>query len=163
MRILTMPRPRSAHRNHSDFELWSADTSEGYRVIKHVAFAYGESRVARGEWRRVFDELTGAHKGYQAVAPRHDVTASSDASRAALAPPEMKANAGLLGRSRTGSMKPGDPRRIGRVHPKSGRLLPAEDFIERTQELVKLYPRSANFRTGDRAVRVYPKAPLEQR
>ena len=148
-----MARPRIRNSNLSDFQLFSSDVALGWRVIRRVAFAYGEQRCARGEFRRVYDEFRN-HIGYQPV-QRQDATVNSDPSRAALGVPEMKANAGLMGRSRTKGLRPED--RVGRVHPKSGRLLPAEDFVERAQELVKLYPRSANFRTGDRAVRVYPR------
>lgn len=79
----------------------------------------------------------------------------------------MKALAGLMGRSRTARMR--ETERIGRQHPKSGRLLPEEDFVERTEVLVHdIYPQSANFamvdgRFGDRAVRVYPKAATKAR
>lgn len=152
---MARPRNRNKDRITSDFHLFSADVSAGWRVIQRVSFAYGEHRCALGEFRRVYDEFR-RHVGYQSVEQRYDSTTGSDMSRAALAAPEMKANAGLMGRSRTKGLS--GPDREGRVHPKSGRLLPAEDFIERAQELVKQYPHSAN-RGGDRAVRVYPKGP----
>lgn len=157
-----MPRPRNRqrYRNTSDFLLYSADISAGWRVLQRVSYAYGEHRCKLGEFCRVFDEF---HRlvGYQAVEARHDATATNGPSRAALGEPEMMANAGLMGRSRTAGLREMD--RVGRHHPKSGRLLPEEDFIERAKALVKAYPHSANFhdmkRRGisDRAVRVYPK------
>jgi hypothetical protein len=157
-----MARPRI--RKSSNLYLYSADTGEGWRQIKIVSFVYGEERVAKGEWSHVYDPLTHRLAGYQPVERRFDSTDSSDASHAALLQPEMKANAGLMGRSRTAGMREMD--RVGRVHPKSHRLLPEEDFIERVQVLVsEIYPQSANFakvngRSGDRAQRAYPKAPV---
>lgn len=145
-----MARPRN--RNLSDFHLYSADPS--WNHIKNVSYAYGEHRCSLGEWHRVHNGF-GVHVGYRPLEKVHDSTVSSDPSRAALGAPEMKAMAGLMGRSRTKGLRPHD--REGRVHPKSGRLLAAEDFVERTEELVKMYTQFAN-RGGDRAVRVYPKA-----
>jgi hypothetical protein len=137
----------------------------GWRVIQRVSYAYGEHRAKLGEFRRLCDGF-GRMIGYQAVEARHDATANSDPSSAALGVREMQANAGLLGRSRTAGLREMD--RVGRHHPVSGRVLPEEDFIERTQELVKAYTASANYRdmktrgVSDRAVRVYPKAPVQQ-
>jgi hypothetical protein len=160
-----MARPRI--RNSSNLHLYSADTGEGYRLIKIVSSSYGEERVAKGEWRRLYDPMLHRLVGYQPVERRFDVTESSDPSHATLLQPEMKANAGLFGRSRTQGMRAQD--REGRMHPKSHRLLPEEDFVERVQVLVReIYPQSANFADinlkrpglapgGDRAVRMYPK------
>jgi hypothetical protein len=153
---MARPRNRNPHRTTSDFHLFSADTSAGWRIIQRVSYAYGESRRAHGEFRRVHDEF-GRHVGYQAMEQRHDATVSSDPSRAALCVPEMKANAGLFGGSRTARLQEMD--RVGRHHPQSGRLLPEEDFVERAKMKVKLWPWPAN-RGGDRAVRVYPKTAL---
>lgn len=160
----TMARPRNRnrqrYRNTSDFLLYSADMSAGWRVIQRVSYAYGEHRCKLGEFRRIFDQFNRL-VGYQAVAPKQDATNESGRSPAALGVMEMQANAGVLGRSRTAGMR--EPDRIARHDPKSGHLLPEEDFIERTRALVKAYPHSANFHdmkkrgTSDRAVRVYPK------
>jgi hypothetical protein len=157
---MARPRVRSRSRNTSDFLLYSADMSAGWRVIQRVSYAYGEHRSKLGEFRRLFDGF-GRLVGYHAVEARHDATVSSDPSRAALGAREMQANAGLLGRSRTAGLREMD--RVGRHHPVSGRVLAEEDFVERTQELVKAYTASANYHDvktrgiSDRAVRVYPR------
>lgn len=126
--------------------------------------------VEKGLWRRVVNEV-GQLIGYQPVAAEPKTIMPSDGSRAALGAAETKAIAGLMGKSRTAGLS--DAQRRERIHPKSGRLLPEEDFIERAQKLEKAYPHSANYRDidlarhgklrrelapgGDRAVRVYPK------
>ncbi len=158
-RVFRAPSTMARPRNH--LLLFSPFTTLGWRVTRRISQGDGEAGVTNGKMRRILDE-TGRHIGYQPVKADPRPSLPSDPSRTALAVPETKANAGLLGQSRTASLT--EEQRRTRVHPKSGRLLPEEDFIERTQKLMQVYTQSANFakvhgRTGDRAVRVYPRAP----
>lgn len=146
-----MARPRI--RNHSDLLVFAINTTLGWSVTKRTGYAPGEAKVERGEWRRVVDDH-GELVGYQPVVHEVKPVPSNDCSRCALQVPEMRANAGLMGRSRTAHLS--DEQRATRLHPKSGRLLPEEDFVERVGKLMKAYLGTAN-RSGDKAVRVYPR------
>jgi hypothetical protein len=119
--------------------------------------AEGDAKVASGIWDRVHDE-DGKLVGYQPLdASPSDEQLPSQNSNPCISMGEMQANAGVCfarGKSRTENMP--EAKRLGRKHPLTGRLLPAEDFIERSIEKVKLWTRPAPGR-GDRAVRVYPK------
>jgi len=105
----------------------------------------------------LWDEF-GRFQGYLLVEalPPTDEKLPSLISSASISANEVLANAGVLGRSRTASLSEED--RITRRHPKTGRPMPAEDFVERAQEKVRLWTQPAPGR-GDRAVRVYPKPP----
>lgn len=151
-----MARPRT--RNGNSLLLFSTNTTLGWTATQRTSYPAGETKVERGEWRRVLDDH-GELVGYQPVVHEVRPVASNDHSRCALQVPEMRANAGLMGRSRTAHL-PEDQRKV-RLHPKSGRLLPEEDFVERVGHLMLIYPQLAN-RGGDRAVRVYPKMPARQ-
>jgi hypothetical protein len=154
---------RPAHRSaHSEFLIFSSNTTLGWSATRRTSYRKGEALVSQGRWRRVTDE-TGAHVGYQPVECNVVPVPSQDASRAALGEAEMKANAGLMGASHTAHMS--DEERGSRVHPKSGRLMPEMDFVEKVRTVVASYTHSANFHDmkkrgiHDRAVRVYPRVP----
>jgi hypothetical protein len=158
---IAMARPR-IRNSYNLLHVYSPWTNLGWRVTHNIDVAKGEAKVRLGVFRHVYDEL-GKLLGYQPVvqvtAPQDSTF--SDASRAALGCAEMRANAGLMGRSRTARLSEIDKQ--CRLDERTGKLLPAEDFVERVQVLVReIYPQSANFaivngRCGDRAVRVYPR------
>jgi hypothetical protein len=161
---ITMARPRHRNRN-TETILFQSPTSldeDGIRVTHRTSFAKGEALVAAGKAER---RMEGGLQCYQLLPPQPCPTQPLRFSPAALGAAEIMANAGLMGASRTACLSA--EQRLTRVHPKSGRLLPEEDFVERTQKLVKAYPHSANFHDmkkrgiSDRAVRVYPKGPPE--
>lgn len=118
-----------------NFRVYVRETALGWRVSRWCSFAQGESRVSTGAWVRVYDEL-GHHVGYQpreSRGPDADVIASA-ASRGAITARESMLNAGACfrgGASRTARLP--EQMRLGRVHPLSGRPLPAEDSVERVQ------------------------------
>lgn len=159
-----MARPRI--RNSNSLLIFSTNITLGWSVTQRTSYTSGEAKAERGEWRRVVDDH-GELVGYQPVVHEVRPVPSSDRSRCALQVPEMRANAGLMGRSRTARLAEGQ--RTIRLHPKSGRLMPEEDFVERVGKLMKSYPQSANFHDmkkrgiSDRAVRVYPKMPVTAR
>ncbi|HVJ09711.1 MAG TPA: hypothetical protein VM554_15140 [Acidisarcina sp.] len=66
-------KPRTAKRA---FILYLYNTSLGWRMdpeCGHVSFAMGEEKVRLGQWRRVYDGVSGAHLGYQPLrAPQRD-------------------------------------------------------------------------------------------
>jgi hypothetical protein len=155
-----MARPRHRNRN-TETILFESPTSldeDGIRVTRRISFARGEALVAEGKAER---RMEGGLQCYQQLPPPPCPTQPLRFSPAALGAAEMKANAGLMGASRTSHLN--EEERSMRLHPKSGRLLPVEDFVERVKSLVKAYPHSANFHDvkkrgiSDRAVRVYPK------
>jgi hypothetical protein len=149
-----MARPRNRN-SYEEFVVFCTNTTLGWSVTRRIAYATGERMVEQGKMRRVVDGV-GLHIGYQPVnchAEAGLVKPSTDISSSTLGQAEIKANAGLMGKSRTSHL---GKNREARLHPKSGELMPEMDFVERVQEKVKGWPRSAN-RGGDRAVRVYPK------
>jgi hypothetical protein len=143
--------------------VFSPWTTTGWRVTRTIALADGERKAELGLFRRVYDPDTLKHIGYQPVEKPQPAMKSSDPSSAALGVGEMHANAGLMGESFTAQLSEKDKQEGVRT----GRLLVEEDFVERTEVLVReIYPHSANFAkvkvngrmvTGDRAVRVYPR------
>jgi hypothetical protein len=140
-----------------DFPVYSADTTLGWRVARRISYQRGETMVSAGRMHRVEDQF-GRHIGYQMGGRKQpsDNDLPSLASSASITAHECEANAGVLGKSVTATMS--EHKRVHRLHPRSGKLLPAEDFIERAQGKVAAYIATAN-RDGDRAVRIYPKGP----
>ncbi len=130
----------------------------GWRVIRQIDMDDAADRILAGTAREIFDKATGRLKGIELAdgAPKDENIPSGDRTPCALSAREMRFAAGLYGESLTERMS--EERRVGRVHPASGRMLPAEDEVERVREKLKLYPFPAPGR-GDRAVRVYPRAP----
>lgn len=134
-------------------------------MTRNIDVGEGEVKVRCGLFRHVHDEA-GKVIGYQPVVSVMPPQPSkySDPSRAALGRAEMRANAGLMGESLTARL--GESDKLCRMDERTGKPLPPEDFMERVQILMDVYPQSANFakvhgRSGDRAVRVYPRVPVE--
>ena len=149
-----MARPRI--RTSLQFYLYSPTTALNWRRTQIVTLVEGDKLVAEGKARRRFDSW-GRHDGYELIESKPtDEKLPSLVSSASISTNEVLANAGVLGRSRTANLSEED--RITRRHPKTGRPMPAEDFVERAQEKVRLWTQPAPGR-GDRAVRVYPKPP----
>ena len=143
-----MSRPR--------YELFTT-TATGNRSSRWISEKEVIRGLARGSMREYYDEF-GRFKGYELidVPPPTDESLPSLISTASISSREVLANAGLMGRSRTAGLR--EDERLTRRHPVTGHRLPAEDFVERSQEKVKLWTQPAPGR-GDRAVRVYPKTP----
>jgi hypothetical protein len=134
-----MARPRSRSTKNKLHNLYAADVTVGWFVVRLVSYSEGEQGVAEGTMLRVVDER-GHPAGYQLVA-RKETTGEelpSQPTAIALTRKEAEALAGALGRSRTASMHPDDPRRLERRN-KKGVLLPAEDFVERALAKVKAW------------------------
>lgn len=162
-------RIRGQH-SASYFDLYSADTSLGWRVIKKVSSAVGEQQVVQGKWREVYDAYD-CHIGYQILAVLwQNKEQSSRPTSCVIVQREMLLIAGRAfkkGRSKTAGMT--EEQRITRRDLRSkvgtGRALPPEDAVEKAQEKLKQYESPASRIDdgkgaavfGDRAVRVYPK------
>lgn len=145
-----------------DLNLYSADTTLGWRVVGHTSAHGATAKLARGDWREVYDEQ-GHHLGYQVlVGKRCKCSFSPHSSSSSVSARESELNAGLRGASRTAGLT--EEQRLNR-HNQYGKSLPPEDAIERAMEKVRLWPYPASRVDdgsgeavfGDRAVRVYPK------
>jgi hypothetical protein len=142
------------------FYVYHPNTSLGWRIVRRVAFAEGEGNVSDGRWRQIFNDA-GLHIGYQPIAESSRQSSTLVASRVdptSLTARESNINAGTAfrgGHSRTAHL----PERLreSRIHSLTGKVLPAEDAVERVTAKITAYENSANA-GGDRAVRVYPKA-----
>ena len=114
--------------------LFGATTTLGWRVVRMVSFAEGEKRAGRGSVRRVYDEVTNEHIGYQLVSSheqRGDRDLRSQPSTASISMREMQLNAE---RSRTVGLT--EERRMERV----ALGLAPEDLVERVQCKVRVFP-----------------------
>lgn len=132
--------------------LYPAETTLGWRVIRSVSVGVAREKVALGEWREVIQDWNGA-LAYQMVATfKSEKDLPSGASSSSITVRECMMNAGLMGDSHTMGMP--EERRISRRHPMNGRALPPEDAMERARAKVAEWP----LMHGDRAVRVYPKS-----
>jgi predicted alpha/beta hydrolase len=154
--------------------LFFTNTTLGWRVASHVPVELAVEKIALRQWREVFFE-DGSLAGVQPLKPPEGKALSEVLIERLIAVtitlPEIKRNAGLYGRSHTIGMPEWKRlRRHARLDDQ--KILPPEDAIERAIEKVKQWPYPASrigtdekgapvF--GDRAVRVYPKAPAERR
>jgi hypothetical protein len=144
------PRLRASNEAHS-LNLYPADVTLGWRVIRRVSQARGERKLALGEWREVHDEY-GNLQGYQVLATfKTDLDLPSGASSTSITVSECELNAGLRGKSRTYGLD--EDERLSRRNQQTGKALPPEDAIERARAKVREWPLAH----GDRARRVYPK------
>ena len=143
-------------------DVYSADTSQGWRIIRKVTAIYAFEKVVAGYWKEIFDHI-GNFIGVQILAVvKSDEEIPSGATAATITFIEIIRNAGLEGRSRT--IGRDENFRITRENPKDGKPLPPEDNIERAIAKVKQWPfpasRIDNGRGkpvfGDRAIRCYP-------
>ena len=139
--------------------LYVEDAVLGLRRMRPILFEDGERAVERRQFDHVRDDN---HKliGYVSCdgrkRPQPEPKSSNRTDPAAITANESRAYAGLMGKSRTVGLC--EDQRKARVHSNTGRVMPAEDFVERAQNKVNSFAASANFRTGDRAVRVYPRS-----
>ena len=129
--------------------LWGSD-ARGWRVIHHkVRLDYGRRQCARGIWRERFDEETCELVGFQLLSPEEmagDVDLETmPGSTATIKKAEMEALAGLRGASRTAGLY--EDARLERRQP--------EDFVERTEAKVRVYP-FVHAARGD-ILRAWPK------
>ncbi len=145
-------RPARAGR---EFYYFDENTTLGWAILRSISFEAGERQVALGVARRVLDYV-GNHIGYQRATPPPAPTQATTLTAAqTFSAADVMLNAGTVfrnGRSRTARLN--EEQRKDRV----SNGFEAEDHIERVTERLRLYPYPAPGR-GDRAVRVYPKAP----
>lgn len=154
------PMGKNRRRNlspSSTTNLWpvfAIETDRGWRVVRNVPQAEAELKVERGEFVRVYDELTKACVGYKpssGPSSPGDLDFPSHGSRPSITARESQTIAGARGRSRTVGMS--EDRKISRRNL-SGHLCAPEDAVELAMEKFRVWPE-----IGDtKAVRVSPKA-----
>jgi hypothetical protein len=135
-----------------------AEHQHGLRPIGRTSRERGDGMVAGGSAIELFDEA-GRFAGYQVIEKEQPKDETPNYVTVAwISPQEVFANAGLFGISLTLNLS--EEERLSRYDTRASasskgmhRLLPAEDFIERAQAKVALWPE-----IGDRqAPRVSPK------
>lgn len=160
---MTMSRSdRRSARGERCVDVYSAEMSCGWRIIRQVTARYAYDKVIEGRWRELFDDL-GNFLGVQVVnALKTDQDLPSGTSATTITARDSMLFAGLGGPSRTITMN--EDARISRFNAKTCRALPPEDHIERVIAKVQQWPFPASridsgdaMRFGDRAVRVYPR------
>lgn len=137
-----MSRRRTAQNYSRPLKLFHADTRKGWKVIARISYADGIARVKMGTFRRVFS-VDKKLIGFQHLpASEGSVTLPAKLSACCITVAECEANAGTAfrgGKSRTAGM--GDARRKARVCARTGKQLPAVDFVEAAQAKVRAWAR----------------------
>lgn len=171
-----MGKSRALRRSISGLtvDVFSANTALGWNVVKQVSAEFALEMIALKQWREVWYE-SGELAGVQPLKPEERKTLHQVLVERLIAVTitleEVKRNAGLHGRSHTIGMPEWKRlRRHARFDER--KILPPEDAIERAIEKVRLWPYPASVIGtddkgepvfGDRAVRVYPPAPVTPR
>jgi len=135
--------------NPNHYYLYGSD-ARGWRVIRRVRLDTGRRQCARGVWREIYSQSTCELVGFQLLSVellKGDESLETIGSTAAIREDEMEANAGLCGRSHTAHLC--EDYRLERKRP--------EDFVERTQAKVSVWPNVGAER-GD-ILRVWPRRP----
>jgi hypothetical protein len=123
---------RRAHKG--DIDVFPAETSLGWRVIRQASQDEAQKKLATGEWREVQDEA-GNFIGCQVLANfKKDEDLPSGASSTSISPRECLLNAAGLRESRTANLP--EERKISRKS-RFGKALPPEDAIERAVAKVR--------------------------
>lgn len=145
-----------------DIDVYAADTSLGYRIVRQVTPMRAYEKVIAGQWRELFDDM-GNFFGVQVVAAvKTDQDLPSGTSASYITPKESRIYVGLEGRSET--IGRNEEYRITHTNRFTGRPEP-EDRIERVIAKVQQWPFPASridngcgpMQFGDRAIRVYPR------
>lgn len=162
---------RAAGSGARCIDVYAADVSRGWRIVRQVTPEFAFRKVNEGKWREQFDEF-GNFFGVQVIAAvKTDQELPSGTSATTITARDSMVYAGLAGRSRTMGMS--EDRRIGRYSHVTGNALPPEDRIERVIAKVQQWPYPASridsgvqshtsfdrsrIIYGDRAPRVYPR------
>ena len=128
--------------------LYPAETSLGWRIVRQVTAMEAAEKVALGHWSWVWYE-TGELAGAQMLASfKTDFDLpSNDRTAATITLVEVRMNAGEMGRSHTLGMP--EYRRVSR-HAKydDKRILEPEDKIERAIFKIKMWPLLRNIEPG---------------
>lgn len=164
------PRIRASNEAYK-VNLFSANTTFGWRVVRRVPVERACEQLALKKWREIWSEEVNGKREFLGVQPLSpEKSWNRPIPALAGSPPtitltEMRMNAGLFGRSRTMGM-PEWKRLKRQAKYDEKKILAPEDAIERAIEKVKLWPYPASRVDdgsgepvfGDRATRVYPHA-----
>ena len=149
-RVVRKPKPT---QSISDYSLFSADTSAGWRIVRLVSFDRGCEKVAAGLWAEVHDDF-GNLVGFQVkTAVRGDFDLASMHAPAHITPAEMRLAAGLSGESRTAGKTEDQRQEYMMGAPRGRRQL--EDAVERAQAKVRVYPQITGAKQD--ILRVWPR------
>ncbi len=140
-----MARNRRSRCN--ELILFSENSSLGWRGLRRISFDDGERSVNHGTMRRVYDEL-GNQIGYQFCAAAPVPTGGSSQPSCVVISNRERELIAFTRFQGSGSETAGmsEARRLERMKqtdPRTGKLLPAEDAVERAMEKLKLYPKLA--------------------
>jgi len=127
------------------FFVYHSENVLGWRMIRMTDMARGDAQVMAGNWRRVYETLTGMLIGFQVVqasTARGEYDMPSIPTPAAMSAREMELN---CARSRT----------AGLSEDQRAELRFPEDKIERVQAKVRVYAQIGAAR-GD-ILRVWPR------
>jgi hypothetical protein len=156
-------RARRELRDVRCIDVYSADTSLGWRVVRQVTALYAFQRVVEGKWRELFDSI-GNFYGVQVVpAAKTDQELPSGTSATTITARDAQLFAGLGGKSQT--IGRSEDFRLTRSSRVTCKALPPEDHIERVMAKVAQWPYPASRiddgrgkpMLGDRAIRCYPR------
>lgn len=164
-------RTRAQRRDASGLvvDVFSTNTALGWTVIRQVPVAFALEMIALKQWREIWYD-NGELAGVQPLRPEDRKTLSQvlieRLAAVTITNPELRRNAGLYGRSSTIGMQ--EWKRLQRAGKRvfvgenfRPVILEPEDAIERAIEKVRLWPYPASV-GGDKAVRVYPPAPVRK-
>jgi len=135
-----MGKPTAAQRRvkSGEINLFPAETSLGWRVIRQVSCSEASEKLATGEWREVYDEHE-KFLGCQVLANfKKDEDLPSGATSTSITVWECMLNAGLGGKSHTAGLP--EERKVSRK-TRFGKALPPEDAVERARAKVAEFGR----------------------
>jgi hypothetical protein len=144
-------------------DVYAADTSLGWRIVRKVSAILAYNKVVEGKWVEIFDDI-GNFYGVKVVASvTSDQELPSGTSATTITARDAMLQAGLGGRSQT--IGRSEDYRITRYSRVTCKALPPEDRIERVMAKVAQWPFPASRLDdgrgkaifGDRAIRCYPR------
>jgi hypothetical protein len=156
-----------AHRREAALDrcidVYAADTSRGWRIVRKVTALYAFDRVVEGKWQEIFDGMGNFHGVKILAAVKSDQELPSGTSATTITARDAQLFAGLGGKSQT--IGRSEEFRLTRASRTTCKALPPEDHIERVMAKVAQWPYPASRVDdgrgvkifGDRAIRCYPR------
>jgi hypothetical protein len=143
-------------RSNREFHLYATNTTLGWRVIRHTSAEVGESKVAAGLWRRVYESVSLKHVGYQPLGADRltdEDLHSMQQSSACITADEMELIAGVAFKgSRSMTFGMDEVARTERIT----RGLAPEDEVERAVAKFRVWNKVGSAK-GD-ILRAWPKS-----
>lgn len=144
-------------------DVFAADTSLGWRIVRQVSAMYAYQKVTEGKWVEIFDDIGNFYGVKIVAAVKSDQELLSGTSATTVTARDAMLYAGLGGASQT--IGRSEDYRITRYSRVTCKALPPEDRIERVMAKVAQWPYPASRIDdgrgkaifGDRAMRCYPR------